>query len=432
MRDDREDSPDWLRNFQVPSHSPRYLSLDSDSSHEEHVVSDESTGVQGNATIVAEDEEEEEVLSKTAAKSASFKRSARVSPKRRQEVEDQTPNKRRKTSTDKKAENDRGAKAAEKSSDKKALSKQAKTQLVWTLSSDSESDSGMRVKDQKEEVEDVSVHKSFEYLVEEKNDEDLQNSSGKHIPTTVTAAGKSPNKRLKQADRLPLEKKNVKKQQGKEEKIVRNDVKGEEEVDDKGIEGEGKSEKHVEHHVSSALPLMLPEKVNRFKALVECEGESIDLSGDVGAVGRVILSDTPSRGHEMLLDLKGTIYKTTIVPSRTFCVVSVGQSEAKIEAIMNDFIQLTPQSNVYDAETMVEGTLDGFSFDSDDEADKIPKATTDLGDQNEGTEEQTDKKTKRIAEKKSGHGSKKGKHTTTAKQPRKRKPQAVKKGKAKK
>ncbi|GAB2250720.1 hypothetical protein Droror1_Dr00016970 [Drosera rotundifolia] len=324
-----------------------------------------------------------------------------------------------------------------------ALSKQAKTHLVWALSSDSKSESGMRVKDEKEEVEDASVHKSFEYQVGEKNDEDLQNSSVKHTPTTVTAAGKSPNKRLKQADRLPLEKKNVKKQQGKEKKIVHNDVKGirdkgEEEVDDKGIEGEGKSEKHVEHHVSSALPLMLPEKVNRFKALVECEGESIDLSGDVGAVGRVILSDTPSRGHEMLLDLKGTIYKTTIVPSRTFYVVSVGQSEAKvrsaeIEAIMNDFIQLIPQSNVYDAETMVEGTLDGFSFDSDDEADKIPKATTDLGDQNEGAVEQTDKKTKRRAEKKShGHGSKKGKHTTTAKQPRKRKPQVVKKGKAKK
>ncbi|KAI8565183.1 hypothetical protein RHMOL_Rhmol03G0240700 [Rhododendron molle] len=50
--------------------------------------------------------------------------------------------------------------------------------------------------------------------------------------------------------------------------------------------------------------------------------------------------------------------------------VSFGQSEAKVEAIMNDFIQLTPQSNVYEAETMVEGTLEGYSFDSDDDADK--------------------------------------------------------------
>lgn len=33
------------------------------------------------------------------------------------------------------------------------------------------------------------------------------------------------------------------------------------------------------------------------------------------------------------------------------CSVSVAQ----IEAIMNDFIQLKPQSNVFEAETMVEG-----------------------------------------------------------------------------
>ncbi|RID43720.1 hypothetical protein BRARA_I00565 [Brassica rapa] len=45
----------------------------------------------------------------------------------------------------------------------------------------------------------------------------------------------------------------------------------------------------------------------------------------------------------------------------------------QIEAIMNDFIQLTPVSNVYEAETMVEGTLEGFSFDSDDEGNKNAK-----------------------------------------------------------
>lgn len=38
---------------------------------------------------------------------------------------------------------------------------------------------------------------------------------------------------------------------------------------------------------------------------MECEGDSIDLSGDVGAVGRIIVSDGPSGNHEMLLDLKG-------------------------------------------------------------------------------------------------------------------------------
>lgn len=40
------------------------------------------------------------------------------------------------------------------------------------------------------------------------------------------------------------------------------------------------------------------------QALVECEGDSIDLSGDMGAVGRIIISDTPG-SQEMYLDLKG-------------------------------------------------------------------------------------------------------------------------------
>lgn len=101
---------------------------------------------------------------------------------------------------------------------------------------------------------------------------------------------------------------------------------------------------------------------------------------------------------------------------------------------MNDFIQLKPQSNVYEAETMVEGwdlfsngvymaiishylkillfvlhhndfawvgTLEGFSFGSEDEADKIPKAISHQTDQNEGNGEQTNGKTKAKAEKSS-------------------------------
>lgn len=48
---------------------------------------------------------------------------------------------------------------------------------------------------------------------------------------------------------------------------------------------------------------------------------------------------------------------------------------------------------------MYAGILEGFSFDSDDEADKMPKASTRQTDQNEGDEEQTNGKTKGKAEK---------------------------------
>lgn len=37
---------------------------------------------------------------------------------------------------------------------------------------------------------------------------------------------------------------------------------------------------------------------------MECEGESIDLSGDMGAVGRIVVPDN-NGNCEMYLDLKG-------------------------------------------------------------------------------------------------------------------------------
>lgn len=83
----------------------------------------------------------------------------------------------------------------------------------------------------------------------------------------------------------------------------------------------------------------------------------------------------------------------------------------QIESIMNDFIQLKALSKVDEAETMVEGellsislncsklpvsvlilcfasvgTLDGFSFDSEDEAEKITKVASSPADQNEPVE----------------------------------------------
>eukprot|EP00268_Persea_americana_P043904 TRINITY_DN4425_c0_g2_i1.p1 TRINITY_DN4425_c0_g2~~TRINITY_DN4425_c0_g2_i1.p1 ORF type:complete len:209 (-),score=51.50 TRINITY_DN4425_c0_g2_i1:458-1084(-) len=171
-----------------------------------------------------------------------------------------------------------------------------------------------------------------------------------------------------QSTRLEVQKHQKNKKKVENETLQKGDL-----YEGETAEAEISEKQAVDPQVSSRLPLVFSEKVQRSKALVECEGDSIDMSGDVGAVGRIAISDTPNGSHEMLLDLKGTIYKTTIIPSRTFCVVSFGQTEAKIEAIMNDFIQLKPHSNVYESETMIEGTLDGFSFDSEEEGDKMPK-----------------------------------------------------------
>ncbi|KAD7480528.1 hypothetical protein E3N88_03664 [Mikania micrantha] len=167
------------------------------------------------------------------------------------------------------------------------------------------------------------------------------------------------------------------------------------------------------------------DKLSNVVVLVECEGDSIDLSGDLGSVGRVVISDSPCGDQDMLLDLKGTIYKTIIMPSRTLCVVS---SHKLIEAIMNDFIQLMPQSNVYEAETMVEvGTLEGFLFNSEDEGDTHANRQT---DENEGGEPQANGKSRG----KSEAAKKKGKTAVkkpTSKKFNKKKAPVAKKTKAK-
>ncbi|XP_068328980.1 DNA-binding protein BIN4-like [Pyrus communis] len=292
------------------------------------------------------------------------------------------------------------------------------------LSSDSEvSLNGVPSREDKTNSPELSPCKSSKLA-----DEDENKVLGESVAESPSG------KKLKRNS--PKQRKNAEDQKSPKKKKLEISKEGEGNSDDAEVAEEEPSGKHIEPHVStSRLPLVLSEKVQRSKALVECEGESIDLSGDMGAVGRVIISDSKSADPEMYLDLKGTIYKTTIVPSRTFCVVSFGQSEAKIEAIMNDFIQLKPQSNVDEAETMVEGTLDGFSFNSEDEGDKLPKATPQQADQNEDAEEQNKGVTKAKAKKASTVVRKRAKPAggkpQSAKKPRK-KPQVSKKAKGKK
>ncbi|KMT16426.1 hypothetical protein BVRB_3g050530 isoform A [Beta vulgaris subsp. vulgaris] len=396
MGDSREASPDWLRTFQAPSQSITTLSSDgSEPSGDKSPAKDDSIDCQRDvenrtSNLLEVDGEEEEKICDIAKKSPSKK-----TAKKRIKVGNVTPAKRKKSEKLEKigSEDDENVKREEFSDKSMETPVTAPNHSICELSSDSETKSDATIRKIEEKID---------------NEESAPRSAVKR---------KSPKKRVKQEDDAT-------------EKETNEPAKIEGEVENMDVAEEVKPEKQSEPAVSSStMPLVLPEKVQRTKALVECEGESIDLSGDMGAVGRVIISETPSKESEMFLDLKGTIYKTIIVPSRTFCVVSIGQSEAKIEAIMNDFIQLKPQSNVYNAETMVEGTLEGFTFESDDEADKMTKDVK--GDQSEGAEEKPTKKAKGKAEKKPVATKRKGKDVG-GKQAKKRKPQAPKKGKAKK
>ncbi|XAR52133.1 hypothetical protein NMG60_11020047 [Bertholletia excelsa] len=337
MGSSREESPDWLRSFQAPNQSVLTLSSGSESPQNDSPSRveemNENRPSDKDISEFSEEGSSQDASVGISADRSSLKKTSKAKSPIKRTKAGSTPVKKKNTS---KGNKDDGKASKLEKSEMHTEPSDSKN-LVWTLSSDSESPANS-------DLVEASKKKSLK----------------KGLKTEDQALAKA--------------------------RRVTSDINKKETDGDMEVIEEEIAEKHLEPRVSSSqLPLMLSEKVSRTKALVECEGESIDLSGDVGSVGRVVISDNPSGSQEMLLDLKGTIYKTSIVPSKTFCIVSFGQSEAKVEAIMNDFIQLKPQSNVYEAETMVEGTLEGFSFDSEDEADKGPKANGNQTDRIEGT-----------------------------------------------
>lgn len=112
------------------------------------------------------------------------------------------------------------------------------------------------------------------------------------------------------------------------------------------------------------LPLLMPAAVNRNKVLFELEGagEAVDLEGDVGVVGRLL-----SESNSMQMDLKGVVYNARVLPTpASIVILAVNQTEAKVESVANDFVQLREDPNANTAG--VGGTLDGYlGVDSDDE-----------------------------------------------------------------
>mmetsp|Transcript_14959 Transcript_14959/g.37930 ORF Transcript_14959/g.37930 Transcript_14959/m.37930 type:complete len:294 (-) Transcript_14959:754-1635(-) len=128
---------------------------------------------------------------------------------------------------------------------------------------------------------------------------------------------------------------------------------------------------------SQDLVIMVPDKLLKTKVLVQFDKrnakESLDLSGDVGAVGRFIVNVAGSNNegaHErkgialgqpkearvsangdhgaqdllpqVAMDLKGQIYEVKVVPTVTTMVISTqgNTGEAKVESIASDVMRL--------------------------------------------------------------------------------------------
>uniref|UniRef100_M4F612 Uncharacterized protein n=1 Tax=Brassica campestris TaxID=3711 RepID=M4F612_BRACM len=342
MSSSREGSPDWLRSFQPPiTTSLLSLSSSSESAPEDSPFRDSETI---SSLPLPDDTEATTILDSLVTKQLFSRKNATLNLEENQKV-----NKADGEENSTKHKNDQGG-----------------DDSVWLVSSDSEPPSTDPIKQQ--------------VIISTEEDEDLVILDKEVEPAVKKAPKKkSPKKKASSSRQIPKEENSA--QEMNEDSIVAEEV-----TTDKNTKPSSGS--------SSKLPLVLSEKVNRSKVLVECEGDSIDLSGDMGAVGRVVVSDTT---EDVFLDLKGMspiplislaslfmlLLAMPVEPDRTD-YVNVSQSEAKIEAIMNDFIQLTPVSNVYEAETMVEGTLEGFSFESDDEGNKNAKTASKPPDDQSG------------------------------------------------
>ncbi|WZZ01126.1 hypothetical protein YC2023_073454 [Brassica napus] len=385
----REGSPDWLRSFQAPTTSLLSLSSPDDSPpRESEPISSLPVPDDGDAVTIV-DKESAESLSKNDSKAKLVTNQVsieQVFSRRKKKNADATVNLE---------EKENGSKVDGEEWSSKHKDAKEGDDYVWLVSSDSEPPSSEPTSQQVT----MATEKDEDFVIEAKEGEPAVKKAPKK---------KSPKKKANSGHQSP-------KKENSEQEILKTEDKdtdatvAEEVTKDKNVKPSSGS--------SSRLPLVLSEKVNRTKVLVECEGDSIDLSGDMGAVGRVVVSDTT---EDVYLDLKGTIYKSTIVPSRTFCIVNVGQSEAKIEAIMNDFIQLTPQSNVYEAETMMEGTLEGFSFESDDESNKNGKTASKPVDQSGGPAEVTNANGKAKAKGENVVKKKRGRPSKEKQQPAKK------------
>ncbi|CAM9535976.1 unnamed protein product, partial [Ascophyllum nodosum] len=115
--------------------------------------------------------------------------------------------------------------------------------------------------------------------------------------------------------------------------------------------GEGSQPKRQKVEQQNEVPLLISGSIckdSKASLLVHLRDETLDLSGDTGAVGRIAVGGK-KRGGELTFDLKGQQFSGQIIPSATVLVVGVGRTEAKIEGVFSEVCRLDYKRNVLDA-----------------------------------------------------------------------------------
>jgi hypothetical protein len=118
-----------------------------------------------------------------------------------------------------------------------------------------------------------------------------------------------------------------------------------------------KAETSQSKELPSRLPLILGPQLKQDVCLVQFKSSEIDLSGDSGVVGRMSFHE-PSK---VCVDLKGLVYRGEVAPTNTsFLVVNMGPTEAKVESVIHNHLQLHYFGNVLHMESRLDDS--GFAM----------------------------------------------------------------------
>jgi hypothetical protein len=184
---------------------------------------------------------------------------------------------------------------------------------------------------------------------------------------------------------------------------------------------------------------VLSDRLAKAKVICELEGEgdAVDLEGDAGAVGRFYsqrgegAAGAAAAADELRLDLKGVVYEARVVPSATCMIVKLEGGEARVEAVMNEYMVLRREALPLEDDGDG-GYADGFTFAEDSERSGPSRDGGGGGSAKKGG------KRKREAEEAGGGGSSSsgseggggaGGKSGKKPPPKKRKPAAAPKGK---
>ncbi|CAN8065250.1 unnamed protein product [Agarophyton chilense] len=109
----------------------------------------------------------------------------------------------------------------------------------------------------------------------------------------------------------------------------------------------------VSHTPKNSLPLMMAPKINDSLLLLQSSDESLDLSGDIGAVGRVKVAQ-----DGIFFDIKGVVYRVSSHATNTACVVQMGEDEARVTSVMDEVLTLHMDRTLFASdEIIINGNL---------------------------------------------------------------------------